>query len=167
MIIIFAFQKYKKAFQSVQLFISQLHKVKSFCRYIGQEYFLHIQKVAFAKVDFDFIVTFSFEIVHYTQVDHFEGIHAMPDEVEKVEGAPNFRQVIFYHFLGPRGPHIEPSMSVRPSRKKNPDHLYSLINHRRTTVNLSKEKKGKREKEIRRKGEKEKKRKREKEKKRN
>merc|ERR1712208_18967 len=50
-------------------------------------------------------------------------------------------------FLGPRGPLIEPSISARPSfRKKNPDHLYSLINHRRTTVNLSKYKKGKREK---------------------
>ena len=78
-------------------------------------------------------------------------------------------------FLGPRGPLIEPSMSVRPSvrpsrpaRKKNPDHLYSLINHRRTTVNLSKEKgkKGKGEKEKKRKREKEKKGKREKEKKR-
>ena len=39
------------------------------------------------------------------------------------------------------------TFDVCPSaRKKNPDHLYSLINHRRTTVNLSKEKKGKREK---------------------
>ena len=40
-------------------------------------------------------------------------------------------------FLGPRGPLIEPSISVRPARAKNPDHLYSLINHHRTTVNLS------------------------------
>ncbi len=48
---------------------------------------------------------------------------------------------------------------------ENPDHLYSLINHRRTTVNLSKEKRGKREKGKRRKREKEKRRKREKEKK--
>ena len=38
-------------------------------------------------------------------------------------------------FLGPRGPLIVPSMPV-PSRAKNPDHLYSLINHR-TTANLS------------------------------
>ena len=63
---------------------------------------------------------------------------------------------------------MEPSISVRPSvpsvRKKNPNHLYSLINHRRTTVNLSKEKKGKREKEKKRKRVNEKKRKREKEK---
>jgi len=56
--------------------------------------------------------------------------------------------------------------SARPSRAKNPDHLYSLINHRRTTVNLSKEKRGKREKGKRRKREKEKRRKGEKEKKR-
>ena len=65
------------------------------------------------------------------------------------------RHVLFFaRFLGPRGPLIEPSISARPSRparKKNPDHLYSLINHRRTTVNLSKEKKGKREKEKKRK----------------
>merc|ERR1712208_178235 len=55
---------------------------------------------------------------------------------------------------------------ARPSaRAKNPDHLYSLINHRRTTVNLSKEIRGKREKGKRRKREKEKRRKREKEKK--
>ena len=53
----------------------------------------------------------------------------------------------------------------RPVRAKNPDHLYSLINHRRTTVNLSKEKRGKREKEKKRRGEKEKRRKGEKEKK--
>ena len=64
---------------------------------------------------------------------------------------------------------VRPSVrpSARPSvRAKNPDHLFSLINHRRTTVNLSKEKKGKREKEKKRKRGKEKKRKREKEKKR-
>merc|ERR1712208_215312 len=72
--------------------------------------------------------------------------------------------IYFIHFLGPRGPLIEPSMPVRPSvrppvRAKNPDHLYSLINHRRSTVNLSIEKRGKREKGKRRKGEKEKKRK--------
>ena len=55
--------------------------------------------------------------------------------------------------------------SVRPPvRAKNPDHLYSLINHRRTTVNLSKEKKGKGEKE--KKGKERKKGKKEKEKKR-
>jgi len=75
-----------------------------------------------------------------------------------------------FFFLGPRGPLIEPSISARPSarpsRAKNPDHLYSLINHRRTTVNLSKEKRGKREKGKRRKREKEKRRKGEKEKKR-
>ena len=70
-------------------------------------------------------------------------------------------------FLGPRGPLIVPSISTRPVRKKNPDHLYSLINHRRITVNLSKREKGKgekgkREKEKKRKGEKEKRRKREK-----
>merc|ERR1712105_99963 len=58
------------------------------------------------------------------------------------------------------------SRPVRPARKKNPDHLYSLINHRRTTVNLSKEKRGKREKGKRRKREKENRRKGEKEKKR-
>ena len=72
-------------------------------------------------------------------------------------------------FLGPRGPLIEPLISVRPpvpSRAKNPDHLYSLINHRRNTVNLSKEKKGKGEREKKRKRGKEKKRKRGKEKKR-
>merc|ERR1712208_26102 len=68
-------------------------------------------------------------------------------------------------FLGPRGPLIEPSVPVpsRPVpsvRAKNPDHLYSLIIHHRTTVNLSKEKKGKREKGKRRKREKEKRRKR-------
>ena len=45
-------------------------------------------------------------------------------------------------FLGPRGPLIEPSIPVpsrpsRPVRAKNPDHLYSLIIHHRTTVNLS------------------------------
>ena len=41
-------------------------------------------------------------------------------------------------FLGPRGPLIEPSISARPSaRAKNPDHLYSLIIHHRTTVNPS------------------------------
>ena len=60
---------------------------------------------------------------------------------------------------------VRPSVrpSVRPPvRAKNPDHLYNLINHRRTTVNLSIEKRGKREKEKKRKGEKEKKRKREK-----
>ena len=64
---------------------------------------------------------------------------------------PNF-------FLGPRGPLIVPLVPVqsRPVRKKNPDHLYSLINHRKITVNLSKEKKGKREKEKKRKREKEK-----------
>ena len=39
--------------------------------------------------------------------------------------------------LGPRGPLGTP-LSVRPSvRKKNLHHLYSLINHHRTTVNLS------------------------------
>ena len=69
---------------------------------------------------------------------------------------------ILFTFLGPRGPLIEPSTHVPPACKKNPDHLYSLINHRRTTVNLSKEKKGKGDKEKRRKGEKEKRRKREK-----
>ena len=54
----------------------------------------------------------------------------------------------------PSRPTVRPVPSVR---KKNPDHLYSLINHRRTTVNLSKEKKRKKEKK---KKEKEKKRKR-------
>ena len=49
------------------------------------------------------------------------------------------------------------SRPVRPVRAKNPDHLYSLINHRRTTVNLSKEKKRKREKGKKGKREKEKK----------
>merc|ERR1712105_349341 len=69
-------------------------------------------------------------------------------------------------FLGPRGPLIEPSIPVRPpARAKNPDHLYSHINHCRTTVNVSKEKRGKREKGKRRKREKEKKGKRGKEKK--
>merc|ERR1712208_86387 len=58
-----------------------------------------------------------------------------------------------------------PVPSARPVRAKNPDHLYSLINHPRTTVNLSKEKSGKREKGKRRKREKEKRRKGEKEKK--
>ena len=47
--------------------------------------------------------------------------------------------MLSFHFLGPRGPLIVPSIPVRPpvhppARKKNPDHLYSLINHRRTTV---------------------------------
>ena len=51
---------------------------------------------------------------------------------------------------------------VPSTRKKNPDHLYSLVNHRRTIVNLSKEKKGTGEKEKKRKTEKEKRRKREK-----
>ena len=40
----------------------------------------------------------------------------------------------------PSVPSVRPSRpsvpSVRPVRKKNQDHLYSLINHRRTTVNL-------------------------------
>ena len=45
----------------------------------------------------------------------------------------------------------------RPVHAKNPDHFYSLINHCRTTVNLSKEKKGKGDKEKRRSGEKKKK----------
>ena len=38
----------------------------------------------------------------FSQVDHFEGIHAMPDEVEKVDGAPNFRQVSFNFAFCPR-----------------------------------------------------------------
>merc|ERR1712105_100453 len=39
------------------------------------------------------------------------------------------------------------SINIPPVRKKNPDHLYSLINHRRTTVNKGKKgKKGKGEK---------------------
>ena len=38
-------------------------------------------------------------ILFFAQVDHFEGIHAMPDEVEKVDGAPNFRQVHISDFL--------------------------------------------------------------------
>ena len=37
----------------------------------------------------------------FAQVDHFEGVHAMPDEVEKVEGAPNFRQVVSSLFCLP------------------------------------------------------------------
>ena len=52
--------------------------------------------------------------------------------------APTRHWLIF--FLGPRGPLIEPLIPVCPSlpvRKKNPDHLDSIINHRRTTVNLS------------------------------
>ena len=27
------------------------------------------------------------------QVDHFEGCHALDEKAEKIEGAPNFRQV--------------------------------------------------------------------------
>ena len=37
----------------------------------------------------------------FAQVDHFEGVHAMPDDVEKVEGAPNFRQVVSSLFCLP------------------------------------------------------------------
>merc|ERR1711947_30392 len=81
-------------------------------------------------------------------------------------GSPVFSGVQ-HPFLGLRGPLIEPSISASPSVcKKIPDHLYSLINHRRITVNLLKEKKGKGEKEkkeIKRKREKGKKEKREKE----
>merc|ERR1712105_289125 len=60
-------------------------------------------------------------------------------------GSPVFRGVQ-HPFLGLRGPLIEPSISASPSvRKKIPDHIYSLINHRRITVNLLIKKKGKRE----------------------
>ena len=85
-------------------------------------------------------------------------IHCGP--VQNKSGHQNSHWEIF---LGPRGTLIEPSMPVPSVCVKNPDHL---INHRRTTVNLLKEKRGKgkrrkREKEEKRKREKEKKRKRE------
>merc|ERR1712208_104382 len=80
-------------------------------------------------------------------------------------GSPVFRGVQ-HPFLGLRGPLIEPSISASPSvSKKIPDHLYSLINHLRITVNLLKEKKEKkREKEKGKKGKKEKGKKRKREK---
>ena len=49
------------------------------------------------------IFTKKYLTLFFVQVDHFEGIHAMPDEVEKVDGAPNFRQVIFSYFLAQPG----------------------------------------------------------------
>jgi len=52
------------------------------------------------------------------KVDHFEGVHAMPDEVEKVEGAPNFRQVNGYPVFGAAQPTDEGFRKVLDKMEK-------------------------------------------------